>query len=153
MYGLENPAGRPVYVHAKVCVIDDTWSCVGSDNLNLRSWTHDSELSCAVMDTDGGTDFGYRLRRLLAREHLDLDGTDDEWLRDPRAMFDAYRRTAAALDAWHDDPAAAPRPQGRLRGYQPPRLGPLRRRLAAISYRYLCDPDGRPRALRRRHDF
>jgi phosphatidylserine/phosphatidylglycerophosphate/cardiolipin synthase-like enzyme len=39
-----------VYVHAKACVVDDTWTCVGSDNLNLRSWTHDSELSCAVID-------------------------------------------------------------------------------------------------------
>ena len=26
------------------------WAIVGSDNLNLRSWTHDSELSCAVLD-------------------------------------------------------------------------------------------------------
>jgi phosphatidylserine/phosphatidylglycerophosphate/cardiolipin synthase-like enzyme len=83
-YALENPAGRPVYVHAKVCVIDDRWSCVGSDNLNLRSWTHDSELSCAVMDADGGTEFGYGLRHRLAREHLDDPDAD---VRDPMAMF------------------------------------------------------------------
>ena len=38
-----------MYVHAKVCVVD-VWAIVGSDNLNLRSWTHDSELSCAVLD-------------------------------------------------------------------------------------------------------
>jgi phosphatidylserine/phosphatidylglycerophosphate/cardiolipin synthase-like enzyme len=37
-----------VYVHAKVCVIDDTWAAVGSDNFNRRSWTHDSEASAAV---------------------------------------------------------------------------------------------------------
>jgi phosphatidylserine/phosphatidylglycerophosphate/cardiolipin synthase-like enzyme len=153
VYGLENHAGHPVYVHAKVCVIDDTWSCVGSDNLNLRSWTHDSELSCAVMDADGGTGFGYSLRRRLAREHLDIEGTDDDGLRDPAAMFDAYRRGAAALDAWHEGPAGAPRPPGRLRAYHPPRLGPVRRAVAAVNYRYLCDPDGRPRALRRRHLF
>jgi phosphatidylserine/phosphatidylglycerophosphate/cardiolipin synthase-like enzyme len=47
---VENPEGVPVYVHAKVCVVDDVWASVGSDNLNRRSWTHDSELSCAVLD-------------------------------------------------------------------------------------------------------
>ncbi len=26
VYGVENPAGTPVYVHAKVCVIDDVWA-------------------------------------------------------------------------------------------------------------------------------
>ena len=44
-YGIENHAGTPVYVHAKVCVIDDVWASIGSDNFNRRSWTHDSELS------------------------------------------------------------------------------------------------------------
>src|SRR5207302_396991 len=50
VFGLENRAGTPVYVHAKVCIVDDTWLAVGSDNINLRSWTHDSELGCAVLD-------------------------------------------------------------------------------------------------------
>jgi hypothetical protein len=40
---LENRRGRPVYVHAKLCVIDDVWALVGSANLNMRSWTYDSE--------------------------------------------------------------------------------------------------------------
>jgi phosphatidylserine/phosphatidylglycerophosphate/cardiolipin synthase-like enzyme len=151
IYGIENHASRPVYVHAKVCVVDDIWSCVGSDNLNLRSWTHDSELSCAVMDSDAGTGFGRALRLRLAREHLDR--TDDADLRDPHGMFDEYRRSAAALDAWHGDPAGRPRPPGRLRTYHLPRIGPVRRLVAAPMYRYLCDPDGRPRAMRRRHRF
>lgn len=42
-YGVENQAGTPVYVHVKVCVVDDVWASVGSDNVNRRSWTHDSE--------------------------------------------------------------------------------------------------------------
>jgi phosphatidylserine/phosphatidylglycerophosphate/cardiolipin synthase-like enzyme len=59
IYGLENEAGTPVYVHAKVCVVDDTWAIIGSDNFNRRSWTHDSELSCAVLDLAGsGADRG-----------------------------------------------------------------------------------------------
>ncbi len=50
VFDLENHAGTPVYVHAKVCVVDDVWAEVGSDNMNRRSWTHDSELSNAVLD-------------------------------------------------------------------------------------------------------
>ena len=44
------PAGIPIYVHAKLCIVDDEWAKVGSDNVNRRSWTHDSELACAVVD-------------------------------------------------------------------------------------------------------
>ena len=50
IYGIENHHGTPVYVHAKVCMIDDTWATIGSDNFNRRSWTHDSELSAVVVD-------------------------------------------------------------------------------------------------------
>ena len=42
--------GYPIYVHAKVCVIDDVWASVGSDNFNRRSWSSDSEVACAVQD-------------------------------------------------------------------------------------------------------
>ncbi len=50
VYGIENHAGIPLYVHAKTCVVDDTWATIGSDNFNRRSWTHDSELSVVVLD-------------------------------------------------------------------------------------------------------
>jgi phosphatidylserine/phosphatidylglycerophosphate/cardiolipin synthase-like enzyme len=51
IFDLENSQGTPIYVHAKICIIDDTWFTCGSDNFNRRSWTTDSELTCAVMDT------------------------------------------------------------------------------------------------------
>ena len=51
VYDLENDENRPIYVHSKVCVVDDLWAAIGSDNLNRRSWTHDSEISCAVIDS------------------------------------------------------------------------------------------------------
>ena len=78
-YGIENTAGTPVYVHAKVTVIDDLWCTVGSDNLNLRSWTYDSEISCAVLEQSGAADcVARRLRLSLFREHLDRGDADDE---------------------------------------------------------------------------
>ena len=49
---VENLQGLPVYVHSKLCVIDDVWAAVGSDNFNTRSWTHDSELTAAVLDSE-----------------------------------------------------------------------------------------------------
>ncbi|GAA3549923.1 phospholipase D-like domain-containing protein [Microlunatus spumicola] len=78
-YSLENHAGRPVYVHAKVCVMDDVWATVGSDNFNRRSWTHDSELSAVVVDETSPADapgvsaYARRLRLVLAAEHLDRE--------------------------------------------------------------------------------
>ena len=153
IYALENRRSVPVYVHAKVCIIDDVWTCVGSDNLNLRSWTHDSEISCAVMDADGGTTFGRRLRLQLGREHLDRAAGDDIDLRDAEGIFNAYRKTAEALDAWHDDSHDGRRPAGRLRAYRPPTPGRLQQILARPIYHLICDPDGRPRGLKRRHDF
>jgi phosphatidylserine/phosphatidylglycerophosphate/cardiolipin synthase-like enzyme len=150
VYCLENRAGVPVYVHAKVCIVDDVWTCVGSDNLNLRSWTHDSELACAVMDADGGTDFGRSLRYRLHREHLDRADVD---LPTAAGVFAAYRDSAAALDRWHEAPDAGPRPAGRLRTYRHPELRGRRRMLARPIYHVVCDPDGRPLRLRRRNAF
>ena len=37
VYDLENTEGTPIYVHAKLCVVDDLWMAIGSDNLKPRS--------------------------------------------------------------------------------------------------------------------
>jgi phosphatidylserine/phosphatidylglycerophosphate/cardiolipin synthase-like enzyme len=151
VYSIENRAGTPIYVHAKVCVVDDRWATVGSDNLNLRSWTHDSEVSCAVMD-EARPGMPQRLRLMLAREHLDRAGGDDADLRDPAGAFAAFARAADALDTWYAGGCAGPRPAGRLRRYRLP-TDPWWTRAAAALYRPVYDPDGRPRSLRQRHAF
>ena len=97
IYSLENAAGTPIYVHAKVCIIDDTWACVGSDNANRRSWTHDSELSCAVLDTVGG--WPRQLRLELVAEHLGHPLSEEEAI-DPVRTFralPAIRRRSGSL--------------------------------------------------------
>jgi phosphatidylserine/phosphatidylglycerophosphate/cardiolipin synthase-like enzyme len=150
IYHLENQAGTPVYVHAKVCVIDDTWVTAGSANINRRSWTFDSELSCAVLGQDpGGHSLARDLRLALAREHLDRVDGDDADLRDPQDAFDAFAASADRLDAWYAGGQRGPRPPGRLRRHHSTPLPPLTVRWAGALYQILFDPDGRPRHLRR----
>jgi phosphatidylserine/phosphatidylglycerophosphate/cardiolipin synthase-like enzyme len=141
----------PVYVHAKVSVVDDEWACVGSDNVNLRSWTHDSELSAAVVDDpDGG--FAQRLRLHLAHEHLD-GSVPDTQLRDPVPWYDALTASASALDAWHRTGRTGPRPPGRLRPYRHDPVGRVTRAWAGLLYGLVYDPDARPWSVRRRREF
>ena len=159
-YDIETAAGIPIYVHAKVCVIDDVWAEVGSDNINLRSWTHDSELSCTVLDEtrdereprdpaglgDGARSFARDLRLLLWKEHLQTGSEDG--LIDPDEGFERWRSTAAELDRWHASGRTGPRPPGRIRSHDPGRNNAVTDRWASQVYRYLLDPDGRPRNLR-----
>jgi len=169
VYDLENAEGTPIYVHAKVCVVDDVWGSVGSDNFNRRSWTHDSELSSAVLDTThdereprdpAGTGFGARvfprdLRLRLAREHLGraVDGGEDEDLLDPEDFVAALDRAATALDEWHAGGRQRPRSAGRPRSHRPEKLSRLTRLWATPLYRLVNDPDGRPLRLRRAKSF
>jgi phosphatidylserine/phosphatidylglycerophosphate/cardiolipin synthase-like enzyme len=162
VYDLENDDGTPVYVHAKVCIVDDVWATIGSDNLNLRSWTHDSELSCAVVDAardersprdpaglgDGARVFARDLRLRLASEHLGraADGAD---LVDPVGAFDAWRAAGEALARWYAGGCVGPRPPGRVRPHRPDPLPRWAGWWARIAYRLVVDPDGRPRELRR----
>ena len=154
VYGVENHAGTPVYVHAKVCVVDDTWAMAGSGNINRRSWTYDTELSCAVLgQAPGGPCLARSLRLDLAREHLDRAEGDDADLRDPHDAFEAFARSARELDAWHAGGRRGPRPPGRLRRHHSTPLPRSTVRWAEPLYRILYDPDGRPRPMRRAGAF
>ncbi|PFH53919.1 hypothetical protein AMATHDRAFT_72945 [Amanita thiersii Skay4041] len=84
-----------VYIHGKVCVVDDRLAIIGSANINERSQRgdRDSEIAAIIRDTDmiDGTmagrpfkvgRFAHTLRVRLMREHLgvDVDGIDEESL-------------------------------------------------------------------------
>ena len=128
LFGLTSPEGYPVYVHSKVCVIDDVWASVGSDNFNRRSWTSDSEVALAVQDQRvaerGGPAprdaFPLRLRRELVGEHLDLD--PDEVPDDPDEVWDLMGAAADALDAYYGEAGPdrgrvhVPRPRAPFKG-------------------------------------
>jgi phosphatidylserine/phosphatidylglycerophosphate/cardiolipin synthase-like enzyme len=80
---------QPVYVHAKVGIVDDRWLTIGSANLNEHSLFNDTEMNVVVADEGLAT----ALRKQLWAEHLechegDLDApvheiVDERWL--PRA--------------------------------------------------------------------
>jgi phospholipase D1/2 len=74
-----------LYIHAKVCIVDDKYVICGSANINDRSQLgyHDSELAIVMRDTDtietvmDGAPYkagrhAYTLRSMLWREHLGL---------------------------------------------------------------------------------
>ena len=137
LFDLENAEGTPIYVHAKVCLVDDQWMTIGSDNLNRRSWTHDSELTCAVVDPEGTLHVD--LRTSLWAEHLGLE-PDDPRLGD----------LAGAMGLWTERTGA---PGSRIRRHEPPALPARTRWWARPAYRVLYDPDGRPRGIRGTTDF
>jgi phosphatidylserine/phosphatidylglycerophosphate/cardiolipin synthase-like enzyme len=164
IYDIENADGVPVYVHAKISVIDDVWASVGSDNFNRRSWSHDSEISCAVIDAerdarepvdpaglgDGARTFARDLRLKLWREHLGRQDGDDADLLDPAEAVAKFRETALALDRWHLGGRRGERPPGYVRPH--PRIQHSRttRLWAEPFYRTVYDPDSRTPDMRRR---
>jgi phosphatidylserine/phosphatidylglycerophosphate/cardiolipin synthase-like enzyme len=167
IYDIENLAGVPVYVHAKISVIDDVWASVGSDNFNRRSWSHDSEISCAVIDDerdgrepldpaglgDGARTFARNLRLQLWREHLGRAEGDDRGLLDPAEAVAAFRDTAQTLERWHLDGARGERPPGRVRPHPRIQPSPTTRLWAEPFYRTIYDPDARSADMRRRAEW
>jgi phosphatidylserine/phosphatidylglycerophosphate/cardiolipin synthase-like enzyme len=147
-YGLESPDGVPVYVHAKVCIIDDEWASVGSDNFNRRSWTHDSEVTAAVCDPAYAT----ALRLTLAGEHLERTVPMDDLL-DPAQTLTAYAGCAEELERWYEGGRQGARPSGRLRLLRDAPQTRFTRAWAGVLYRLAYDPDGRPLTVRLRRSF
>lgn len=153
VFNLENGAGTPVYVHAKICLIDDVWAAVGSANLNRRSWTHDSELTAAVLtasqtDEDNQDTFARRLRLQLWCEHLGRSPGDHEQLLDLGTAPGALGRSADRLQCWHQQGRVGQRPPGMLRPHLTPEVSSLQRRVLRPFIRAVVDPDGRPAGWR-----
>lgn len=92
--GLQPFTYRPIYVHAKVAIIDDEWLMVGSANLNSRGFITDSEMNAVVRDAT----LARQLRVQLWAEHLGLSYEDVD-AADPVALVDREWTARAAENA------------------------------------------------------
>jgi phosphatidylserine/phosphatidylglycerophosphate/cardiolipin synthase-like enzyme len=114
----------PLYVHAKVAIIDDRWLIAGSANLNAHSLFNDTEMD--VVTDDAALARQTRVR--LWSEHLELDAetvdaadvrtlVDDHWRPIAHEQLQRRRRGAPASHRLLELPGVSRR-SGRL-------LGPL----------------------------
>jgi len=62
----------PIYVHAKIAIIDDRWLTIGSANLNAHSLFNDGEVNIVTQDRE----LARSVRHRLWAEHLELDPDD-----------------------------------------------------------------------------
>ncbi len=85
--GLSPFRAAPVYLHAKIMIVDDEWITVGSANLNDRGLIRDVELNVAVKNPETARNF----RIALWAEHLrtpeadiakldPIDAIDSAWI-------------------------------------------------------------------------
>ena len=81
---------RPIYVHAKVAIVDDLWATVGSGNLNNRGMRDDTEMNVATLDMA----LAQGLRLMLQGEHLGL--VSDDQMPDLSRLLSQQRQTQAA---------------------------------------------------------
>jgi phosphatidylserine/phosphatidylglycerophosphate/cardiolipin synthase-like enzyme len=82
LYARSGPRADPVYVHAKIAIIDDAWLTLGSANLNEHSLFNDTEMNFVAHDPD----LASQTRLRLWAEHLELP--IDEVPRDPTKAID-----------------------------------------------------------------
>lgn len=102
---------RPIYVHAKVGIVDDLWSTIGSGNLNNRGMKDDTEMNVSTLHSD----LSRGLRFMLQAEHLGLIETDDLLVlsrflnknRQSAAERQRGEQLLAYLKEMLDDPLAA----------------------------------------------
>jgi phosphatidylserine/phosphatidylglycerophosphate/cardiolipin synthase-like enzyme len=84
--------GNPVYVHAKVGIVDDEWLTIGSANLNEHSLFNDSEVNVVVRDPE----LVRETRLRLWSEHLE-QAADGE----PARVVDELWRPLAHEESPH----------------------------------------------------
>jgi phosphatidylserine/phosphatidylglycerophosphate/cardiolipin synthase-like enzyme len=89
----------PIYVHAKVAIVDDRWLTVGSANLNEHSLFNDSEVNVVVQDEE----LARSTRLRLWSEHLELP--IDEIQGEPAEIVDRHWEPISEeqLDRLRDD--------------------------------------------------
>ncbi|HLJ67663.1 MAG TPA: phospholipase D family protein [Chloroflexota bacterium] len=105
----------PIYVHAKVAIVDDEWFSIGSANLNRRGLATDAEMNVHGI----APDVARSLRIRLWSEHLGL-GEENVAAADPIDLIDrAWPETARSVE--ESIRSGAPPGRGQARRYIPGR--------------------------------
>lgn len=68
VYARSGPRADPIYVHAKIGIVDDRWLTIGSANLNEHSLFNDTEMNVVAQDAS----LARETRLRLWAEHLEL---------------------------------------------------------------------------------
>jgi len=68
LYARHGSAREPIYVHAKIGIVDDRWLTIGSANLNEHSLFNDTELNLISCEPE----LARRTRERLWAEHLEF---------------------------------------------------------------------------------
>ncbi len=105
-------ANGPIYVHAKVGIVDDSWMSIGSANLNRRGLATDTEMNVQAVDQD----VARSLRVRLWAEHLGMT-EDDVASRDPIELVDGAWKTVAEEVAQAVKTNGEP-PKGQIHRYE-----------------------------------
>jgi phosphatidylserine/phosphatidylglycerophosphate/cardiolipin synthase-like enzyme len=80
----------PLYVHAKVGIVDDRWLTVGSANLNAHSLLNDTEMNVITDDAPLARDTRVR----LWAEHLEMDPAEVTAAEPVELVDERWRRIA-----------------------------------------------------------
>ena len=90
LYARRGPLRDPIYVHAKIAIVDDTWLTLGSANLNEHSLFNDTEMNVVVHEPA----LAELTRRRLWAEHLEL--SPEQLPADPVEAVDELWRPISA---------------------------------------------------------
>jgi phosphatidylserine/phosphatidylglycerophosphate/cardiolipin synthase-like enzyme len=99
LYSRKGATRSPVYVHAKIGIVDDRWLTIGSANLNEHSLFNDTEVNLVTCDPE----LARATRERLWAEHLELpveevrareptDVVDDHWFPIAEEQLDRRNR-------------------------------------------------------------
>ncbi|MCF3974988.1 phospholipase D-like domain-containing protein [Paracoccus salsus] len=133
LYTPVTQGGTPIYVHAKIVIMDDTLMRVGSSNLNNRSMGFDTECDLSVEVTEGLSDEDSLrakiagLRTALVAEHLGVAPRQFE-----RAVDTANGSLIGAIEATRGDGRS-------LVPFEPPDFGVIAD--AVLRENDLLDPE------------
>ena len=87
LYARSGLRNEPIYVHAKIAIVDDRWLTIGSANLNEHSLFNDTEMNVVAHDRE----LARQTRLRLWSEHLELPA--ERIPADPSEAIDTLWRT------------------------------------------------------------